>query len=76
VLGSLRSLFRFLKARRAVFVNPTARMRSERAGLNHPLAIDLSAVREALSSADPSLAVLAALVAFHALAPASCGPCG
>jgi hypothetical protein len=66
VLGGLRSLFRFLKARRAVFVNPTARMRAEPAQVSHPLPVDLAPVREALNSTDPARAALAALVAFHA----------
>jgi integrase len=67
VLDSLRSLFRFLKARRTVFVNPTARMRSEPVQPNYPLPIDLEMVREAINSTEPARAAMAALVAFHAV---------
>lgn len=66
-LDSLRSLFRFLKGRRLVFVNPTARMRSERVQTNHPLPMDTQVLRDAVNSTEPVRAALAALVAFHAL---------
>lgn len=65
-LSSFRSPFQFLKARRIVFANPTARMRSDRMQLNHPLPMDLQQVREAINSSDPARAVVAALIAFHA----------
>lgn len=67
VLDSLRSLFRFLKGRRLVFVNPTARMRTEPVQGNFPLPMDLTALRDALGSDQPARAALASLVAFHAL---------
>lgn len=67
-LTALRALFRFLKARRMVFTNPTIRLRAPQAR-SHPLPIDLAPVRAALHSTKPARAALAALVAFHALRP-------
>lgn len=66
-LTPLRSLFRFLKARKIVFVNPTARLRGDRVQRSQPLPIELDVIRDALRSPDPSRAALAALFAFHAL---------
>lgn len=66
-LGSLRILFRFLKACRMTFVNPTARMRAEQPRPNYPMPIDLDVVRDALDVAKPARAALTALVAFHGL---------
>lgn len=65
-LDSFRSLFRFLKARRLVFANPTARLRGDRVQSNYPLPMELKAVRDAINSTDPAQAALAALMAFHA----------
>jgi hypothetical protein len=67
MLGGLRSLFRFLKARRMVFANPTAKLRAEQPQPNYPLPIDLRVVRDALDDADPARAALTALVAFCGL---------
>ncbi|MYW90493.1 hypothetical protein [Amycolatopsis rubida] len=67
-LTALRALFRFLKARRKVFTNPTLRLRGPQA-VNQPLPIDLDPVRDAMHSTKPARAALAALVAFHALRP-------
>ncbi|GAB3000987.1 hypothetical protein GCM10017788_50880 [Amycolatopsis acidiphila] len=67
-LTALRALFRFLKARRLVFTNPTLRLRGPQAG-NHPLPIDLTPVRDAMLSTKPVRAALATLIAFHALRP-------
>ncbi len=66
VLGSLRSLFRFLKARRHVFANPTVRIRADRVPPPLLLPMDLEPVRAALASTDPAIAAIAAIVAFHA----------
>lgn len=66
-LTALRVLFR-LKGRRLVFTNPTLYLRGPQVS-NQPLPIDLAALREALLSAKPVRAALAALVAFHALRP-------
>ena len=67
VLQSLRSLFAFLKGRRLVFTNPTARMRSPLPQPSYPMPMDLEILRDALNSPEPARAALAALVAFHAL---------
>jgi hypothetical protein len=65
-LTALRTMFRFLKARRLVFTNPTLRLRGPQVS-TEPLPINLTPVREAVLSAKPVRAALAALVAFHAL---------
>jgi hypothetical protein len=64
-LGALRSLFRFLKGRRLVFANPTARMRAGRVWPGQPLPVDLGPIRAAINSTDPARAALATLIAFH-----------
>ena len=66
-LSALRSLFRYLKATKATFVNPTTRLRGEPANPTQPLPIELAPVRAALTGGDPAQAALAALIAFHAL---------
>lgn len=66
-LSALRSLFRYLKATKVVFVNPTARLRGERVAPTQPLPIELGPVRAALNSDDPAEGAIAALIAFHAL---------
>lgn len=66
-LSALRSLFRYLKARKLIFLNPTARVRGDRVQPSQPLPIDLAVVRDALHSTDTARAALAALFAFHAL---------
>jgi hypothetical protein len=70
MVSALRHLFRILKARKVVFVNPTARIRTGAPSPSIPLPADLEAVRAALRSHDPTIAALAGLVAFHALTPA------
>lgn len=67
MLQGLRSIFRVLKARRLVFVNPTARMSVPKPDAPVPSPIDLTALRAALDSTDSTRAVLAALLAFHAV---------
>jgi hypothetical protein len=66
-LQGLRSIFRVLKGRKLVFVNPTNRISVPMPHLPAPAPIDLSAVRQALDSEDPATATLAALLAFHAV---------
>jgi site-specific recombinase XerD len=66
-LTALRGLFRYLKARKITFVNPTLRIRHDRPMPMDVQTIDLDAIRDALNSDDPARAALAALVAFHAL---------
>ncbi|MGH2659392.1 MAG: hypothetical protein ACRDHS_06945, partial [Actinomycetota bacterium] len=67
MLQGLRSIFRVLKARQLVFVNPTARMSVPKPDRPAPVAVDLTALRQALDSEDPTRAALAALLAFHAV---------
>jgi hypothetical protein len=63
----LRSLFKVLKARKLVFVNPTRGMPTTLVGTTVPLPLDTAATRQALDSPDPAVALAVALVAFHAL---------
>lgn len=66
-LSRLRSLFRYLKARKLVFTNPTARLRGDPIQPSQALPIELDPLRDALHSDDHARAALAALIAFHAL---------
>lgn len=63
----LRSLFRVLKSRKMVFVNPTRGVPSTPTNSTIPLPLDTEAIRDALNSAQPAMALAVALVAFHAL---------
>jgi integrase len=63
----LRSVFGILKARKLVFADPTAGIRTWAPGSKPPLPVDLEQVRAALASPDVARAALAALVAFHGL---------
>lgn len=67
MLQALRSIFRVLKGRQLVFVNPTARMRAHPPDLAAPRPVDIAALRAALDSPDPARASLAALLGFHAV---------
>lgn len=64
---TLRSLFRLLKARKLVFADPAAHIRTGRPETREPLPLDLTALHQALDPRNPARAALAALVAFHAL---------
>ncbi|MFC6867739.1 hypothetical protein [Haloechinothrix salitolerans] len=66
-LQGLRSIFRILKARKLTFINPTARISVPTPEKQVPAPIDLTALRAALNSDDPTRAALAALLAFHAI---------
>jgi hypothetical protein len=59
-LSALRSLFRFLKGRRAIFADPAARLRHDRSHNGQPLPLNLDTVREAIHSSQPARAALAA----------------
>jgi site-specific recombinase XerC len=65
MLQGLRSIFRVLKARRLVFVNPTTHLSVPHANRPAPPAVDLDALRAALDGDDVTRAALAALLAFH-----------
>lgn len=63
----LRSLFRVLKGRRLIFADPTRGMPATPVSRSVPLPLDAEAIRQALDSPDPAIALAVALVAFHAL---------
>lgn len=65
-ISALRSLFRLLKARRIVFLNPTARLSPGPVVTNQPLPMNLETLRDAVHSSQPDRAALATLLAFHA----------
>ncbi len=67
MLQGLRSIFRVLKARQLVFVNPTRNIQVPKPHATVPPAIDLASLRKALYSGQPVTAALAALIGFHAL---------
>ena len=67
MLQGLRSIFRILKGRKAVFVNPTARIRNPHNLKTAPIAIDLAQVRANLIDGRPATEALTALLAFHAV---------
>lgn len=64
---ALRCIFRILKGRKLLFINPVARIKTGQHERRQPLPMQIGIIREALESADPARAALAALVAFHAL---------
>jgi hypothetical protein len=64
---ALRSIFGILRARRLVFVNPTARIPTGAAERRQPVPVDVELVKAALHSPDPARAALTALLAFYAL---------
>jgi site-specific recombinase XerD len=66
-LVALRGLFRFLKARRIVFTNPTTRIRNVMPPPTPLLPIDLDLVRTALNSTNPAASAITALIAYHGL---------
>ncbi|MFF9301785.1 hypothetical protein [Streptomyces sp. NPDC014764] len=63
----LRSLYRVLKAQRIVFTNPAAQVKTAFPDPTIPLPLHTGHIRAALTSTDPAQALLAALIAFHAL---------
>jgi len=63
----LRSLFKVLKGRKMIFLNPTRGIPLTPVGRSVPLPLDTDAIRQALNSPDPAVALAVALVAFHAL---------
>ena len=67
MLQGLRSIFKVLKGRKLVFVNPTGWIRQPSPDKPVPLTVDLAELRRALDSPSPATAVLTALLAFHAV---------
>jgi hypothetical protein len=63
----LRSLFRVLKSKKMVFVNPTRGIPVTATNATIPLPLDTTAIQDAITSTNPATALAVALVAFHAL---------
>lgn len=63
--AGLRSIFTLLKARKVLFVNPIARVRTGTHERRQPLPLDTTSILNALNSPDPACAAIAALAAFH-----------
>lgn len=71
VLVVLRSLFKFLKREKRIFVNPTAQLRPGRVQLSVLLPIDEDAYRRAVAAATtPQHRIALVLAAVHAARPA------
>jgi hypothetical protein len=66
-MQGLRSIFRILKGRKLVFVNPTARVHAPAPDFPGPAPVELDKLREDLNSDAPATAALAGLLAFHAV---------
>jgi hypothetical protein len=65
--NGLRSLFGVLKGRKLIFADPTRGLPATPINKSVPLPLDTAAIRQALHSPDPAIALAVALVAFHAL---------
>lgn len=63
----LRSLFHVLKQRKQVFSDPTTAVPPVPIPAGIPLPLDTEAIRQALDSPEPAVALAVALAAFHAL---------
>ncbi|MFE3778914.1 hypothetical protein ACFXPA_12200 [Amycolatopsis sp. NPDC059090] len=61
----LRSLFRILKSRKELFINPAAGVSPGIRGQSIPLPVDTQTIQDALNAPDPARALSVALVAFH-----------
>ena len=64
---ALRSIFRALKARKLVFANPMSRIHVPAPTHPIPTVPDLVRLRGALDAPDPDAALIAALLAYHAV---------
>jgi hypothetical protein len=65
--GGLRSLFGVLKGRNLVFTDPTRGMAMTPVSATIPMPLDTAVIRAGLNNPDPAVALVVALVAFHAL---------
>lgn len=66
----LRSIFRLLKGRKVLFLDPTARVKTGEHPTNQPLPLDpdrIRQVRELLLADNPATALVVALIAFHGI---------
>lgn len=64
---ALKSIFRVLKSRKLVFVDPAHRIATGWYQPQQPLPHDPALLRTALTSHDPARAMIVALIAFHGL---------
>jgi hypothetical protein len=67
MISALRALFRVLKARKLVFINPTVGIPGGPQVQRIPLPADLGTIRHVLADNDPVVSAMGALVAFHAI---------
>ncbi len=65
--AGLRSIFRVLRSRKVVFINPIARVATGSPEGRLPLPVDVDVLRNGLKSLDLTQAALVALVALHGL---------
>jgi integrase len=63
----LKSIFRLLKSRKVLFVDPTSRLKTGEHETRHPLPLDVTLVAERLHSDNPATAFVVSLLAFHGL---------
>lgn len=63
----LKSIFRILKQRKMIFIDPAARIATGYPQPQTPLPKDPALLQQAMSSADPSRAMIVALIAYHGL---------
>lgn len=63
----LKSIFRLLKGRKVLFVDPTSRIKTGEHESRQPLPLDTGIVAERLHSENPATALIVALIAFHGL---------
>jgi hypothetical protein len=67
LLQAFRSIFRILKGRQVVFVNPTTHMHAAAPDYPIPDPVDLGGVRAAVDDDQPARALIAALLSYHAI---------
>jgi site-specific recombinase XerC len=63
----LKSIFRLLKSRKVLFVDPTARLKTGQHEQRQPLPLDVDLVAGRLHSDHPATAFVVSLIAFHGL---------
>ncbi len=63
----LKSIFRTLRARKVIFLDPTSQVPTGQHPPRQPLPLDIDLVAARLKSENPATAVVVALIAFHGL---------
>jgi integrase len=63
----LKSIFRLLKGRKVLFVDPTSRIKTGQHEPSRPLPLDTGIVADRLHSENPATALVVAMIAFHGL---------